>query len=115
MSINLKNLSRLTFSFAPFEASYNCRSIRELLARCTTPKAEASNPKCAVDVKVRRSGAPYVAVVFASGHKENIYTSDKKVQDILDAIQQRTEEADTLGTLKEAGFNPEEKLVSDWN
>ena len=115
MSINLKNLSRITFRFAPLDPGHSCRSIREFLARCTTPKVEATNPKCEIDVRVRKAGAPWVEVIFAAGQREKIYTAEKKVQEILDVIEQKTQEADTAETLKEAGFDPNEKLFSDWN
>lgn len=110
--MSLKNLTKLSFRFAPLEG--NCKSIREFLSRCTTPKAASSNLLCEVDVKIKAQGDPYVDVVFAGGIKERIQTKDKKVGDILETIQQKTEEMETRSVLREAGLKDGEKLESDW-
>ncbi|GMH33917.1 hypothetical protein BSKO_01751 [Bryopsis sp. KO-2023] len=112
MSVNLKNLTKLSFRFAPWENG--CKSIREFLSRCTAPKATASNAECEIDVKIRAKGDPYVDVVFAGGKAERIETKDKKVGDILGTIQQKTEEMETQNTLKAAGLKDGEKLESSW-
>lgn len=110
--MNLKNLARLNFRFAPLEG--NCKSIREFLSRCTTAKATASNTECQVDVKVRARGDPSVEVVFAGGASEKIKTKDMKVSEILERIERITEEMETRSILKEAGQKEGEKLQSDW-
>lgn len=51
----LKHLSKVVVQFSPF--SGNSRSAREFLARVTAPKAQASNPDCTVDGRVRAKGA----------------------------------------------------------
>lgn len=110
--MNLKNLTKLKFRFAPLET--NCGSIREFLSRCTTAKAKASNLECEVDVKIRARGDPSVEVVFAGGASEKIETKDMKVGEILERIERITEEMETRNVLREAGSKEGEKLQSDW-
>ena len=50
----LKHLSKVVVQFSPFTG--NSRSAREFLARVTAPKAQASNPDCVVDGRVRKQG-----------------------------------------------------------
>lgn len=51
----LKHLSKVVVQFSPFTG--NSRSAREFLARVTAPKAQASNPDCVVDGRVRIKGS----------------------------------------------------------
>jgi 39S ribosomal protein L53/MRP-L53 len=50
----LKHLSKVVVQFSPFTG--NSRSAREFLARVTAPKAQASNPDCVVDGRIRKQG-----------------------------------------------------------
>jgi hypothetical protein len=111
------------------------RAVREFLSRCTTAKALESNPKCDITHKLRidaqppvvaleygaclrpRVGAPRrcsrgAALICAralpaavSGVKDLINCKALSCQDIIQRVQQRTEEMDTKALLKAAGLD----------
>ena len=80
-------------------------AVRELLARLSAPKTIETNPKCAMSYKLRIDDQPpVVAVEFNNGFKDVINCRLLSCQEILNKIQQRSEELDTQAVLKQAGL-----------
>ncbi|KAL4439865.1 hypothetical protein ABPG75_002866 [Micractinium tetrahymenae] len=109
--MQLKQISRILVQFSPYTGQ--ARSAREFLARVTSRPAQATNPDCQVLARVRVKGEPFVEIEFDNKQVARIETGGLTIQQILEQVQSRTEEIDTMQKLKDAGFGSS-KLESSW-
>ncbi|PSC69249.1 39S ribosomal mitochondrial [Micractinium conductrix] len=109
--MQLKQISRILVQFSPYTGQ--ARSAREFLARVTSAPAQASNPECQVQARVRVKGDPYVEIEYGNKQVARIDTGKLTVAQILEQVQSRAEEMDTMQKLKEAGFGTSQ-LESGW-
>lgn len=110
-NMQLKQLNRVFISMAPWTGT--ARSAREFLARCTAPKAVASNPDCKVETELRLKGESYVEIEYANKQIDNFKTANMTVQQIIARIRTTSETMDTREQLKAAGL-ADVKLESNW-
>lgn len=100
------SLAQLKSVHVQFNAAHApARAVREFLSRLSAPKTVETNPKCDVSYKVRIDDQPpVVAVEFNNGFKDVINCRELSCQQIMQKVQQRSEELDTQAVLAQAGL-----------
>jgi hypothetical protein len=100
------SLAQLKSVHVQFNASHaaSC-AVREFLARVSAPKTVETNPKCEMTYRLRLDNQPpVVAVEFINGFKDIINCRTLTCQQIMQTVQQRSEELDTQAVLTAAGL-----------
>lgn len=109
--MQLKQISRILVQFSPYTGQ--ARSAREFLARVTSTPAQLTNPDCQIKTRVRVKGDAFVEIEYDNKQVTRIDTGDMTVQQILEQVQSRAEEMDTMQKLKDAGLGSS-LLESSW-
>lgn len=108
----LKQLNKVVVRFSPW--ADHTSSAREFLARCTAPKAMASNPDLKVEVLLRIKGDPYVEVEYNNKQVERFASGHLNVEQLMFEIKARSAALTTMELLKKGGMEGQ-LLESPWD